>query len=160
MVVQPHNVPRLVVPNRAPVPLPARHMACHLEHGHLGHLSQVVLHCVGCLFRKSREGWNCRFQKTPHTEGGDKVTRKVGTRSRQCRPKVPCRFAFPGARNPRIYSISRSGKHFPAIFPGLSRSFPRTDPGNSHSLLEFPELSDLNRGDFVYRRLKNYQYQH
>ena len=42
------------------------------------------------------------ISKTPCTEGG--------TRSRQCRPKVPGRFAFPGARNPRIYSISRSGK--------------------------------------------------
>ena len=50
--------------------------------------------------------------------------RKVGTRSRQCGPKVPGRFAFPGARNPGICSTSRFGKHFPAIFPGLSRSFP------------------------------------
>ena len=24
-------------------------------------------------FRKTREGWNCRFQKTPRTEGGDEV---------------------------------------------------------------------------------------
>ena len=54
--------------------------------------------------------------------------RKVGTRSRQCGPKVPGRFAFPGARNPRICSISRFGKNFPAIFPGLSRSFPRRTP--------------------------------
>ena len=54
--------------------------------------------------------------------------RKVGTRSGQGRPKVPGRFAFPGARNPRICSISRSGKNFPAIFPGLSRSFPGEPP--------------------------------
>ena len=70
-------------------------------------------------------------------------TRKVGTRSRQCRPKVPGGSAFPGARNPRICSIWRFGKIFPAIFPGLSRENcpenPRTDPGNSHSLLEFSE---------------------
>ena len=32
------------------------------------------------LLRKTREGWNCRFQKTH-------PARKVGTRSRQCRPK-------------------------------------------------------------------------
>ena len=50
--------------------------------------------------------------------------RKVGTRSRQCGPKVSGRFAFPGARNPRICSISRSGKIFPAIFPEFSRNFP------------------------------------
>ena len=88
------------------------------------------------LVRKSREGWNCRFQKTP--------ARKVGTRSRQCRPKVPGRFAFPGARNPRICSISRFGKTVPVIFPrdfpGVFLGNPRTDPGNSHSLLEFSDL--------------------
>ena len=27
----------------------------------------------GRFVRKTREGWNCRFQKTPRTEGGDKV---------------------------------------------------------------------------------------
>ena len=54
--------------------------------------------------------------------------RKVGTRSWQCWPKVPGRFAFPGAPNPRIRSISRFGKNFPAIFPALSRSFPREPP--------------------------------
>ena len=53
------------------------------------------------MFRKTPEGWNSRFQKTPCTE--------VGTRSRQCGPKVPGRFAFPGARNPRMCSISRLG---------------------------------------------------
>ena len=50
--------------------------------------------------RKTREGWNCGLQKK-------NTSRKVGTRSRQCRPEVPGRFAFPGARNPRICSISR-----------------------------------------------------
>ena len=30
-------------------------------------------------------------------------------KSRQCGPKVPGRFAFPGAQNPRISSISRFG---------------------------------------------------
>ena len=52
----------------------------------------------------------------------------MGTRSRQCGPKVPGRFAFPGARNPRICSISRFGKIIPEIFPGLSRGFPREPP--------------------------------
>ena len=39
-----------------------------------------------------------------------------------------------------------SGKIFPAIFPEFSRNFPqksRTDPGNSHSLLEFSEKGAL-----------------
>ena len=57
--------------------------------------------------------------------------RKVGTRSSQCGSKVRGRFAFPGARNPRICSISRFGK----IFQQSSRENPRTDSGNSHSLL-------------------------
>ena len=50
--------------------------------------------------------------------------RKVGTRSRQCGPKVPGRFAFPGARNPSAYSIWRVGKVFPAFFPEFSWNFP------------------------------------
>ena len=49
--------------------------------------------------------------------------RKVGTRSRQCRPKVPGRFAFPGARNPRICCISRFGKIFSSNFPGTFPEF-------------------------------------
>ena len=43
----------------------------------------------------------------------------VGTRSRQCRPKIPSRFAFPGARNPRICRMLQFGRIFPAIFRGL-----------------------------------------
>ena len=54
------------------------------------------------LIRKHREGWNCRFSK-------DTPAREEGTRSRQCRPKVPGWFAFPGARSPRICSILRFG---------------------------------------------------
>ena len=46
-------------------------------------------------------------------------------------PRVPGRFAFPGARNPRICSVSRCRKIFPAIFSGLSRSFPEEPPGQT-----------------------------
>ena len=67
-------------------------------------------------FRKTREGWNCRFQKTPRTEGGDKVPAVSTQGSRQ--------VCLSRARNPRICSISRFGKNFPAIFPRLFRSFP------------------------------------
>ena len=63
------------------------------------------------------------ISKTSRTEGGDKL-------GGQCQPKVPGRSAFPGARNPRIHSISRFGKK---IFQQLSRSFPREPP---NSLLE------------------------
>ena len=128
------------------------------------------------LFRKTREGWNCRFQKILCTEGGDKVqavsTQPQGPKMEkiQDRPpglkissgietfkwatrqtpifcgefwrsgieifdrdwffsiagpsgKVPGGFAFPGARNPSICSISWFGKLF-----SLSRSFPREPP--------------------------------
>ena len=43
--------------------------------------------------------------------------RKVGARSRQCGPKVPGRFALPGARNPRICSISRCGNSRSVLKP-------------------------------------------
>ena len=84
-----------------------------------------------------------KFERAGTVDFKKHPAEKVGTRSQQCGPKVPGRFAFPGARtprNPRICSIWRFGKIFPAIFPGLSQSFfenPRTDPGNSHSLSSF-----------------------
>ena len=71
--------------------------------------------------------WNLHSEKLEKAGTVDfkkHPTRKVGTRSRQCGPKVPGRFAFPGARNPRICSISRFGYYFPAVFPVHSRSFP------------------------------------
>ena len=52
----------------------------------------------------------------------------MGTRSRQCQPKVPGRFAFSGARNPRIYRVSRFGQFFPGIFSGLSLGFSSGTP--------------------------------
>ena len=58
--------------------------------------------------RKTRVGWNCRFQKTPRTEGGDKV---------------------------QAVSTQQFSRDFPGVFLGK----PRTDPGNSHSLLEFSD---------------------
>ena len=71
-------------------------------------------------FRKTREGCNCQFQKTPCTEGG------VG-------PRFPAGLPFPGARNPRIDRASRFGKIlFQQFFRGLSWSFPREPPNASH----------------------------
>ena len=70
--------------------------------------------------RKAREGWNCRFQKTPRTEGGDKAQAGSTQGSRQ--------VCLSRCLNPRICSISRFGKNFPAIFLGLCRSFPRAPP--------------------------------
>ena len=55
---------------------------------HSGHAENKKKHENKLYSEKTREGWNCRCQKHP--------AREVGTRSRQCRPLVPGRFAFPG----------------------------------------------------------------
>ena len=84
--------------------------------------------------------WSEKLEKAGTVDFKKHPARKVGTRSRQCRPNVPGRFAFPGVRNPRLGSISQFGKLFLAIFPKLSWSSRRElpqDPGNSHSLLQF-----------------------
>ena len=63
------------------------------------------------------------------------------------RPKVPGRFAFPGARNPGICSTSQFGKNFPAIFPGLSRSFPREPPNRA------PETATAFSSFLIYAKI-------
>ena len=83
---------------------------------------------LGCVFCTYRWGLSEKLEKAGIVDFKKHPARKVGTRSRQCRPKVTGRFAVPGARNPRICSISRFRKIFPAIFPGLSRSFPGEPP--------------------------------
>ena len=55
---------------------PLRQRAVELEElgAHHSRLAGAVKQCeVSALLRKTREGWNCRFQKTPRTEGWDKV---------------------------------------------------------------------------------------
>ena len=79
--------------------------------------------------RQTREGWNCRFQKHP--------ARKVGTRSGQCQPKV--------CGKPSGINFQQLSQDFPGVLLGN----PRTDPGNSHSLLEFSDLhcrTDISSG--------------
>ena len=89
-----------------------------------------------------------KLEKAGTVDFKEHPKRKVGTRSRQCRPKVPSRFAFSGARNRRICGTSQFKKNFPAILTGLSQSFPReprTDRGNIHSLLEFSKKTCKNK---------------
>ena len=83
----------------------------------------------------TREGWNCRFQKTSRTEGWDKVPGVSAQGS-------PAGLPFPVPEILEFVAFGNSGK----IFQQFSRDFPaiflqnsRTDPGNSHSLLEFPD---------------------
>ena len=88
------------------------------------------------LSGKTREGWNCRFQKTPRTEGWDKVPGVSTKRSRQgCLSPVPEVLEFVAFRD--------SGKFFQQYsrdFPGVFLGNPRTHPTNSHSLLEFSDF--------------------
>ena len=59
-------------------------------------------------------------------------------RSRQCRPKVPGTFLLPKILE--FVAFRDSGNFFQHLsrdFPGVFPEDPRTDPGNSHSLLEF-----------------------
>ena len=104
------------------------------------YLAQSRIHVqVGSLNRseKLEKAGTVDFEKHP--------ARKVGTRPRQCGPKVPGRFAFPGARNPRICSISRFGKNFPAIFPGLSSRTPEQTPETATAFSSFLNRLILNR---------------
>ena len=75
-----------------------------------GHACQCWQHLgqrlMGSFYiQKNSRRLELSISKTP--------AQKVGTRSRQYGPKVSGRFAFPGARNPRICSMSRFGKNFP-----------------------------------------------
>ena len=56
---------------------------------------------------------------------------KVGQCPGQCRPNIPSRLAFPGARNPRIYSASRFGKSVPNFPHNLFSDLLLFQAGNS-----------------------------
>ena len=82
--------------------------------------------------RKSREGWKCRFQKHP--------AQKVASRFRALPTQGLRQVCLSRCRNPRICSILRFGKIFQLFsrdFVEFSSGTPRTDPGNSHSLLPY-----------------------
>ena len=84
------------------------------------------------FLRKTREGCNCRFQRTPHTEGWDKVPGSVDPRF-----AAGCLSLCPKSWNLKHFVIREQEiQQFSAILPWNSRAFPR----NSHSLLE---LSDF-----------------
>ena len=84
-------------------------------------------HCLELLVRKTREGCTSISKNIPHGRSAQG--------SGQCGPNVCGRFAYPGARKPRIQGISRFGSNFPGTF--LQNS--RTDTRKGHSLLEFQE---------------------
>ena len=108
---------------------------------------------LSCLrFGRVQRGYSEKLEKAGTVDFEKHPARKVGTRPRQCGPKVPGRFAFPSARNPRICSIWRFGKlfqQFSRTFPGTFLQNSRKDPGNSHSLLEFSEIPTKGVGKNV-----------
>ena len=86
-------------------------------------------------FRKTREGWNCRFQKTSRTEGRHKVQPSVD-------PTFPAGLPFPVPEILEFMGFRDSGKFFQQFsrnFPGTFLQNSRKDPRNSHSLLEFSD---------------------
>ena len=99
------------------------------------------------MIRKTREGWNCRFLKTPRTEGGDEVPAVWTQGSRQ--------VGLSGAPKPGIYSIPRFGKIFPATFPEFSWRTPEQTPGNSRSLLEFSAMNVLSSYESSFQNAEN-----
>ena len=86
------------------------------------------------VLRKTQEGCNCRFQRTPRTEDGAKVQGGVD-------PRFPASLPFPVRKI--FCSISRFRKflqHFSRNDPAIFLGKPRRDPGNSHSFLKFSDL--------------------
>ena len=76
-------------------------------------------------------------KKTPRTEGGDKVQAVSTQSSRQV-------LAFPVPKILEFVAFRDSGfflQQFSRDFPKVLLGKPGTDPGNSHSLLEFSETT-------------------
>ena len=81
------------------------------------------------LFRKTREGWNCLFRKTPRTEGRHKVQGSAD-------PMFAAGLPFPVPQILEFKPCRDSGKFFQQFswnFPGTFLQNSRKDPWNSHS---------------------------
>ena len=76
------------------------------------------------IVRKTREGWNCRFRKTPRTEGWDKVPGGVD-------PRLAAGLPLPVPEILVFKAFHASGNLFPAIFPRFSWNIPREPPSRS-----------------------------
>ena len=98
---------------------------------------------VPSIFYTAQAQFSEKLEKVGTVDFKKHPARKVGTRSQQCGPKVPGRFAFPVPEILVFAAFGDSGK----IFQQFSRNFPgtflqnsRKDPRNSHGLLEFSEV--------------------
>ena len=93
-----------------------------------------------CLFRKTREGWNNQFQKTPRTEGGDKVQGSVD-------PRFPAGLPFPVPEILEFVASRDSGKcssNFPGTFPEQSSGTPEQTPETATAFSSFLTCPSLN----------------
>ena len=79
-------------------------------------------------------------KNTPHGRWGQSLGRVD--------PRFPAGLPFPVPEILEFLAFRDPGKIFQQFsrdFPGVFPENPRTDPGNSHSLLEFSELSTVTR---------------
>ena len=75
------------------------------------------------------------------------LARKVGTRSRECQPKVRGRFAFPGAQNLECVAFRDPGKissNFPETFPEFSSGTPERIPQTATAFSSFLRLGKIS----------------
>ena len=125
-------------PLQPPTPLKSLSSVC--RHRYMG-LAEEGVKQLSTRFRtirlnqkNSREGWNRRFQKTPHgrwRQGPGSVD-----------PRFPAGLPFPVPEILEFVAFRDSGKFFQQFSRDLPRTFPqnsRTNPRNSHSLLEFSD---------------------
>ena len=73
-------------------------------------------------------------------------------------PRFPAGWPFPVPQIPEFIAFRDSGKFFQQFspdFPGVFLENPRTDPGNSHSLLEFSDQCPTQSGPHVEFRARS-----
>ena len=97
--------------------------------------------------RKTREGWNCQFEKSPRTEGGDKVPAVWTQASRQVYLS-----RCPKSRNLQHFAIrEKFSSNFPGTFPEFSSRTPEQTPETATAFSEFSEneVSDFRFATFL-----------
>ena len=101
------------------------------------------------LFSEKKGFSSEKLEKAGTVDFKKHPARKVGTRS----PAVWAQGSpFPVLEIPEFVAFRDSGKFFQQFsrdFPGVFLENPRTDPGNSHSLLEFSDFSEQGGGNSV-----------
>ena len=96
-------------------------------------------------FRKTREGWHCRFQKIPRADGLDKVRGGV-------HPRFAAGLPFPVPQILEFVAFRDSGKFFqqfsrdfPGVFPEFSRRTPEQTPETATAFSSFLILAGSSK---------------